>query len=398
MFGLNVLKKKARYAAIVDIGSGSVGVAIVKSVESTESPEIIWSFRERVAVRDKVTFDESIKQITTAILNTFLEIGSSGAKKLREFDNEAVIETVRVSISAPWSYTITKTITLNQEKPFSVTPNLVSELSKKAGEQAKEIMDSEATAKKLSLELIANETVNVSANGYTIKNFFSRNISKVTLSQLTGAADLRMIKAIRDAQERVLPDAELQMNTFMFAYYKALQDLRPNTTEICLVDVTAAATELGIIRDNVLVHTTHIPYGMYTIAGEVSELCDLPKEEALGYFKDNGVSLSTALENSKAKKLFEISTKYETSLAELFHRTGDALSIPKTIFLHTDIATEVFFQAAIKNSAKESTGTDHMVHPITSQLLTKEINSDSAILLSTYVFHKKLYNSEYLQE
>jgi hypothetical protein len=171
----------------------------------------------------------------------------------------------------------------------------------------------------------------------------------------------------------------------MHLFYRVLKDLHPDTSEICLIDITDEATEIGIVRDNILKQTTHVPIGMYTLAREIASACNIPKEDAYTYIKDG-----TVVQTDKNAAAIEgIFASYESSIAELFSRTGDSLSIPKTLFLHTAKTTEDFFAKRLKEAAKRSTGSTHTVHLFTSELLGDTAMEDTALALSSYYFHTR---------
>jgi hypothetical protein len=171
--------------------------------------------------------------------------------------------------------------------------------------------------------------------------------------------------------------------------------MHPDTSEVCLVDVTSEATEMGVVRDDLLVHTSHVPYGQYSLARDLSNLSKLPKEEAIGYIRNNYVDTIKNLSDAKKQEVTAIVNNYVEGLVRLFNETGDVLSIPKTIFLHTDKLTEDFFAERLKEAGKLATKGTHAVHAITSEFLEGNKVEDTAILLSAYVFHKNLDDATY---
>ena len=374
----------------MDVGSGSVGMALVLSDPNLPEPKILWSHRERMLIRDEDTINASKKLMATTILKAFLELGNDGLRALRQFDKGADVGKIFVSIAAPWSYTVVKTISLGQEKEFLVTKKLLEELINKAALEGEESANKDALTKKLSLAQIGTETISVSVNDYVTRDPLNNEAKKITLTQLTELVESSLLEALQSAAGKILPSAKLLPNTFMATYYSALDELKPDTSEICLVDITAEATELGIVRNNVLEHVTHVPFGSYTIARKIAAATTTLKEEALGYLRENSIDTLKALSESKREKLNAVVEEYESAISDLFKRTGDALSIPKTIFLHTDAATENFFQTQLKEAAKKTTGAEHKVHLVTSKYFKEPGNHDSAILLSAYVFHKEL--------
>lgn len=391
MFGLGKHGPDGRYGAIVDIGSGSVGVAIVASDPDQELPVTIWSTREWTSIRDLEQADAAAKDITAATMNAFLTLGSTGCKAMRAYDKKAKLTDIQVAIAAPWSYTITKTVSTTDEKEFEITESLIEELIETAKSEALAVIDQNDFMQKMGLEVISDATIGVTANGYLMKKPVGQNVKSVSISHLTGVTEQKLMSTIRDAKDQVFTGVNLKSTTFMYHYYLALQALLTESTEVCLVDVTAEAVELGIIRDGILKYVTHMPYGTRSIAREIAAVCDIPKEEAAGYLRSNNTDLIAALSDEKQTKLGAIIATFDERLADLLQRTGDALSIPKTIYLHTDIATEAFFTQRLEKAGYTANSVEHAVHPITSKLFQEKPNEDTALLLSAYVFHKKLH-------
>lgn len=396
MFGFFGVKDK-RYGAVIDVGSGSVGVALVFSDPRKQEAQILWSHRERMLIRDEDTPSASKKLIATTILKAFLELGNNGLRSLRQFDRDATLSEVFVSVAAPWSYTVVKTVSLAQEREFVITRKLIGELAKKATAEGQSSGKQNVLTKKFTLSLVGTATISLAANDYVTKNPFGSPASKVTLTQLVEMVENDIVEAVTSAAGKILPGAELKISTFMDTYYSALNALKPDTSEICLVNITAEATELGIVRNNVLEYVTHVPFGGYTIARKIAALSALPKEEALGYIRENNVATQKTLSESKREKLEGVVEEYTGAVTNLFKKTGDTLSIPKTIFMHSDKATESFFQARLKEAAKRTTGSEPKVHLVTSKYFKENGDHDSSILLSACVFHKNLAEVNYLE-
>ena len=397
MFGLRKHGPDGRYGAILDIGSGSAGVAIVASDTLEDKPIIIWNYRERMVIRDHANLAVAEKDIITTVVNAVLELGNTGIRALREYDKHAVVDEIVVTISAPWAHTVSRTLSLDNSEAFSVDGKVLKDLIKKARAEASEAVGEKAVSEKFDLTIVSDETVSITANGYRVHNPFVSEVNKLTLTQLVGVTQTRFYDAIFEAIDKVMPGHEVICRTFMHLFYQALDEARPETSEVCLVDITAEATEIGIVRDNVLNQTTYAPYGMYNLAREISVLCGVTLEEALGYMRIGGSKLEQKLSSDKQQQLSTVINKYESELAKVFTKTGDALSIPRTIFLHTDHKYEDFFSKCLINGARTATNTDHSVHLITSEFFAIDKVTDSALLLSAHVFHKKLYESKYLK-
>lgn len=382
---------------VIDIGSGSVGAAIVSLGEGELKQPLIWSYRERMPAKTEATESEAEKRIATTVMNVFLELGSNGLKTLRASGVTAEIKRVQVAISSPWCYTVTRTIHMQAERPFKVTHELLDELIDKASDQAKSHINQNLVVEKLSLTTLSDSTVNISENGYVVHKPFKDNIKKLSVSQLMAMSSQNLYKAIEAGAEKVIPEAKVVTNTFVYFYYRALANLYSETAEACLIDVTSEATELGIIRRGVLEGATHIKVGTSTLAREIAAATNMTAEEGLGYLRQRGGEATRMLKAEHQTKVDEIVMNYENKLVELFQRTGDALSLPRTIFLHTDHRQETFLHEVVKRAAKKATETEHSIHLVTSKFFAPEGSPDSALLLSAYVLRNRLYEPNYFK-
>lgn len=389
MFGFS--SSDHRSVVAIDIGSSSVGVAVLVTHPNTEF-DILWHHREYALIHDDGSAAKQLKLIKTALTNAFLELSQSGVKALKEAGYPTDIREIQVVYSAPWSYTITKTISLKDEHPFTVDKDMVKELIESAKKQSKLVFATNKLAKLLGLEITHGDVISVSINDYKVTNPIDQEGRTMNLSYLETAIATEVSRTVIDSVEKFFPKATLRQYSFMYIFYLTLRNLQASTNEACLIDVTGEATEIGIIREGVLQHTTFAPTGMFNIARDLATLNDVPREEAFGYLKDTSRELSERLPKSLETKVQNVLETYQQALAEAFRRTGDQLSIPKTIYLHTDARTEQFFIEQIERAALEATGKPHVVHPITAKVLNLPEDKDMPLLVgANFLANKDQY-------
>lgn len=376
-------KIKRECLLIVDIGSGSIGMALVHYKPEQSTPTIIWSHRESCLFKGKT--DKSVlKHIQTTLINSFLEFGSVGLKKMHQYDSRQRVDSVKITISAPWSLTVTKSIKYENKEPFVVNEKLIKQLEAAAEKEVKSSA-SKSKIKDSNLTIINQKSISWRVNGYQTDIDNSPKGNRLELSYLTVLTEQSLIDTINESVEKILPKATIGFDSFMSIYYNTLRHMRPNTAEACLIDVTDEAVEMGIVRDNILTYTNHIPYGSRTLAREIENLAQIPQEEAYGLLK-NEFAASTKT-NDQIQATF---SAFDLKLASLFKETGDSLSIAETLFLHTDRLTEEFYIEHLKNGAKEATRRDHIILLISEKIFPHLELSDSALLLSVYYYSRQL--------
>ena len=407
LFGTNATS--VRYGALIDIGSGSVLVAIIASDPLKTHPDVIWSKREYAPLRDINSVTESAKNVMTSLLNALMKLDSEGRAAFKEATGKSKLPETQIAIAAPWSYTVTKSITYEHDETFTLSEDLIDELLRTAHKKVGEEIEDNEQVHNFDLSVISRSTTGVIANGYPVRAILDQQINTLKLIESSSIAQDYLIEAIREVKDKVLPGSDLFMYSFILMYYYVLKDLTPDTNEFCLVDVTYEATEIGIVREGILNYCTHTPFGAFSIAREIAAVLKIPLEEAYGYLhEEDPLTLLTERTTTERKEVAQIFTNYQAKITELFHETGDTLAIPKKIYLHGDLETETFFKTQVAKAAKTATKSSHAVFLVSFELLTKyyeteakdnllQKNLDTALLISAQFFHTTEYHKKFKQ-
>lgn len=383
-------KEGVRFGAVIDIGSGSVGAAIVHSVPTNKHPKLIWSTRERI-VPHKDPLEQQ-KQLTAALLNVFLELGSNGLKALKASHPREKIDNVQVTIAAPNSLTITKSVSAKFDTPTKVTESLLSALAAKAAEHIEEHLGNEFLVNSLHLSILSSSNNGVFLNGYPVANerAASLHAKDIQLNQTLSLTDSRLYKNILEAHSKAFPGTPIKVESFMALYQKVVKLFTKNAKNFLLLDVTAEATELSVIKDGLPSSSRNFRAGQYTIAREIDKATSLTKEESLSLLRDNKINEIALESETKKEQVSMVIKDYEEKLSKLIRDIGGTLALPKQIYLHTDKLTEAFFKERLKNAITMASAGTLVITPVTSELLDQPNIEDTALLLSAYGYHQRL--------
>jgi len=402
-------KSDVRYGVVIDIGSGSVLVSIVASDIQKPYPDIIWSKREYSPLRKSFTPTDAAKSVMTSLMNALMSLDGEGRSRLQDIAKGQKLDSLQVTIAAPWSYTVTKKIAYQQEDSFEVTKTLLEELLRTASKKVEEEMLENEKVQDLGLSIIAKTTLQIIANGYPVTVTGKQKAKTLKVVQASSVAQEYLLDAILDAQDKMLPTTDRTQYSFMLPYFFVMNEVAPAGTDYCLVDLTYEATEIGIVRDGVLSYCTHTPYGVFTLAREIADALGVPLEEAYGYLTNEELSeFTNTLSESKKEAVKNIFLNYQIHLSELFKETGDGLSIPKRIYIHGNLDTEPFFNTQVRLAATMATKMPHATYNVTGELLSKKFpqevteslkqtNQDTALLISAQFFHTKEYQERFEQ-
>ncbi len=397
-----------RFGALIDIGSGSVLVSIVRSDTTLAHPEIIWSNREYAILGRDYDFTRSVKSLLTTLMNTVMLLDSEGRTALRAAYPHAKIDILQVSIAAPWSHTISKVISYDRDTSFTITKELIEELTEKANAELQTSMSSN-TDTDAALSVIARATTAITANGYQTMTPLGRSATTVSLTQVSALADTLITTAVGDLHSKVFSRVPIERYSTMLMFHCLVREHYATTTEFCLIDLTYEATELSIVRDNVLRYTTHMPIGVNTLVRNIAIRLDIPEGDAGSLLKQAfAPDTFAALPAKTTKVINDVMAEYQAALAELFLETGDSLAIPRVLFLHSNYYQEDYFDDFIIAAAKVATQSAHTVHTISHDLLTVRYNDaerraildsgiDTAGLMSAQFFHKQHHCNDFAQ-
>ena len=395
-------KNRTRVGAIVDIGSGSVLVAIVVSKIGETEPTIVWSHREHAPLRHIDTIEQSAKSVLTSLVNALLKFDSDGRVALSEFNKSLSITELQVTIAAPWSYTVSKSITYKQDQPFEISRELVDELIRNAEKKAREELGEHDEITKLGLSIVARTTMDTLANGYRIKEPHRQKATELIITHASVVTQQYLVDELEKLNQKLFSSIDMRVLSYMIGFYIVSEDLLPVTFDKCLVDVTYEATEIGIVREGSLRYATHTPFGSFSLAREISTVTGLPLHEAFQHLHDENFDhFLTTLSEEQREGVGKIFESYTEKLAELFRETGDELSIPKQILLHADLRSEPILRTMVENAAKRVLKADPVITTATPAILKtafpnllkstpeKSTTLDTGMLLSALFFHKQ---------
>ena len=399
-------KSAERIGAIIDIGSGSVLVAVVASKDGATSPTIIWSHREHAPLRNIDSLDQSAKAVMTALVNALLKFDVEGRRALYAYNKRSRVDQIQCSISAPWSYTVTKSINYKQDEAFEITDSLIEELLRTATQKIEAELGENESVSQLGLSIIARTTMDLLANGYRVKRPTGEETNELRISHASVVTQQYLIEHIEDLREKLFASTDMHSLSYILILHCVTQDIFKNAFDSCLVNITYEATEIGIVRDGTLQYATHSPFGSFSLAREISGITSVPLQEAFQYLHgDTPYAFMDNLPAGQRNEVEQVIEAYTVRIADLFHETGDDLSIPKQIFLHADLKSEPFFRDIIEKAAKRRLKSEPNIRLISPQLVqnlsldNKDVLAgDTAMLVSIQFFHKRNHcsNFEYL--
>lgn len=228
----------AESVVLVDINATSVAGAYVRYADEG-SPTILYTRRLPIEIRTGEAHERAMLRALELLGNDLIREGSP---VLARSTGSGSVETILVSIDAPWQETSLRTEHFEQEEDFVFTRDLVEAKLKETDRTP-----SEKT-------LVDTSIIGTTLNGYETNNPYGRQVRRAAVIVLTSFIEQRIADSIIGAlghlyhTRRVVPIAGISLR------YQAMRSLFPHERDAIILDATGGSTTfISIIRKGMFV-------------------------------------------------------------------------------------------------------------------------------------------------
>lgn len=386
MFGISHNDSDTTYGALIDIGSGTIGVAFVVSKKSEPLPHLIYTNRMNMRLESSIDGRINLRRVREQLLTICLTLTKEGQVALGQHDPKAKITELYITCSSPWAFTLARNVHYESEHPFEITQSILHDLVHSAEEEILSHVRNDQSQKSSDFEVVESATVDIKVNDYLVKNPLELEGVSLELSHIIGLVPTDILNAVRDIQDKLFPESKIRAHTYMLVMYCVLRDLFPKMDSLCVIDITAEATEFGIIENGLLIENSFIPYGSNTLVRNIATLTKRP----LGDIQSQCVIYA---ENPKAipqnvePVLNEYSKYFEEQIQDIMTRR----QVHHDIIITAHQPYQNLFTPLLQRSFKHLLGKDVRIITIRPDLITEVTEgttSDVYLALSARFFHK----------
>ena len=383
MFGLK--KKSSPYGVIIDVHSGSVGISLIESSETSSDVQILFTHREYIKILENPDSAGLVRAIRHALFAASLVFSESGQKILREQDDDAWIHKVMFICGAPWANTVTRFIHVEDTEPFTVSEEKVRALITEAERRDEHELQASTLLKELNISLVERAVINTAVNGYLVHEPYGKKGTSLSLAHISGLIPQAILDTVRDIEEKLFPDATTSAHTFALVLFCVIRDLFPKVRHALCVDISGEATELAIMQDETLMETCVFPFGTHTFVRMVAlELNTFP-DEALGHLRS--LTADTPLPIQEAIK--KVTDAYTAELTQALALLEARYTIPRHIYALTSRELHNFFDPILTSATDRYRSTHGSYTSLNATLLgNDEKAKDVFFVLESRFFHK----------
>lgn len=339
-------KKKDKVIAIFDIGSGSVGGALVKiSSDKNSNPTILTSIRKEIPLKDGLDHNDFVSSMSNSL---YLVANSLLHTKI------IAPEDIFCVLASPWYASENRVIDFNKKKSFIFTKKIADQL---LNEETEKIILTHKSKYGDSLEtldvpnIIEQHILSVYIDGLNTVSPIGARCKDVTMNLIISFSPRLCILKIKESINRVFHTSKINFLSFTSATHIVLRDKYVKDNSYIMLDVAGEITDIGLVYDGALVQTASFPFGRNTILKRICNRLDLELRDAKEllklYNRDN-------LSSSYKDKLSPVIENINLEWLKYFTNSIDQLSshinsLPKNIFITADDDIKDFISSIINN-------------------------------------------------
>jgi hypothetical protein len=389
MFGLGRPRGKAVYGAIFDIGSESVGVAIVESDQGAKYPRILFSHRVHMRItRKKLDMADRIRMMKETLFSASLIISRDGLEALALHDKHAKVTKMLVSCSAPWSYTISRNVAYEGETELKVSRDLINDLIGSAETEIEKQLKSTDAPSDLSYEVVERATIDVRINDYPVMKPIGLRGKEISLAHVTGLVPREVIAALTEVEQKVFPGTTIRAHTFMLVLYCVLREIYTEHTSMTVVHVTGDTTEFGVVEGDTLVESISAPVGLESV---IRSMMENDKETAREMYSLLELYHRNELTPEVGVRVKQALDKYIEIIREELATQARSRRFPKIAFVLAPSPFTPLFTTILEPFLRESLGISGEILTLKEDVLgttpTHDEN-DANIMITSRFFHK----------
>ena len=378
-----MFKKRPEFDVVYHVGTSSVGVGVVELTQDA-LPKVVRSVRESIPYREDVVSERFV----TDMLDTLKRTNERLVKNLGPIH----IKHAYYIFSSPWVATQTKTVTIKEKKPFTLTKGLVEKTVASYG--PKEIDN--------KLSILEKKVVDIKLNGYPLADPYGKKATTADISIFLSYIPKDLFKKVVDMAHSTYHAKDTKAFSCALASFSAIRDSFHEENDFMFLDIGGELSDLTIVKGGLIIETGSFPLGGHFLIRALKTALSISTEEAVSLAR---IYEEGTVEHSFEQKLKPVMDQTSIDWARRFHvaltkiSNGTILPMKLFVVIHNDF--ENFFTRALGEgltSISETSMVPMSVTFVAPDALKSSVVFDSSVEKDPFIaivsaFVGKLYES-----
>lgn len=356
-----------RHVLVVDVGSGSIGAALVR-LNDGNSPYILSVARQVIPFQEKL----NVQRFVTLMQESL----DAATNAVMEKNKDIVPRAVLFGLASPWNTSQTRLVHLDQPEDFLITEKgLAQIIEKEGGLFTSAPFDPNGPKELMKNVLIESRAMQVKLNGYEVADPVGRRVRELDIALYLSVMPERIKESFALTIKKRWPHVEMRFHSFMYAAFNAVRDTFAESASFIVVDVAGEVTDVALVRDNVLLESLSFPLGYHAIVRMTMRELGLQSvaaqtEVSLYLEGKSDAKRSQQMEQIFAKVIREWKLLFVGALTQL----SEQYPIPHVIYHFVDEEYVTYYGDAMRESGVRVFGEEHgdfVVHTLDEEFLLR---------------------------
>lgn len=226
----------------IDISADSVAGAYVH-YKNTEPPALLYTRRFPIEIRKDEPHEQAMLRALGLLGSTLIR---EGAPVLMRAVGSGRVDTILVSIDAPWQKTDVRTESFERKTPFIFTKSMVTTALEKTSivPQGKFLAD--------------ESIIGTILNGYEIHNPYGKKIHRAEVIILASFIDEKVATGIATLLQSLYHAERVLLIAGSSLRYQAMLKVFPHERDALILDVAGSLTSIALVRKGLLVAVVEV--------------------------------------------------------------------------------------------------------------------------------------------
>lgn len=323
-------KQDSVIVLLVDIGSSSVGAALVRAYYDERAPHILVNMREDVAFHDTLTSQRFLFSMNQSLENVF--------KKLSKQQVAMAIGApahIFCTLSSPWFILKPRKIRVVRKEEFEMNERTLNEFIDEDVNLLKDEL--KATLPPQDVRIIEKKVLQMKLNGYEVRSTRNKKALQAEILLTVAVSSQKAIQSIEGKITKFFHAKEIHFGAFPVVAFNTIRDMFPVERDFIFLDITGEATDISRVDNDLLIKTVSFPYGKNFFIREISTQLATVHHEATTLFSMflHG-ELHDAHHGRVADAVSFAGEKWLARFEDVIANFAQKGMLPKKIFFTTD--------------------------------------------------------------
>ncbi len=360
-------RNKENFSLVFNIGSGSVSGGLIKFTEES-GVDIIHYEKEIFTYQEKIDVSKHLEYMEKALTTLAGKIKIEGK----------IVDRAFYMFSSPWSISQTKVIKIKESKSIKITHEYINRV---IDEQEKKYQTEISQAGKI----IEKKIIQVKINGYVINNYLNKVTKDLEIAVFFTAVPGEILQVVDQAVSKTFHVKNIWCHSLALSLLTNIRNLFPQKPDFIYLDVSEEITDIGIVKDNIMISSASLPLGRNDFIRDLSLILKVTKPVADSMINLNcagsndelaALKLSVAMDNAARNWLIKI--------FEILDSFKEKIYVPEDLFLITNSDLSCFLKGKLEKH-------DFKVTLVENKKVKTNLKTDDIIYKLELMFLDNLY-------